>query len=268
MPSFSATNGVQLHYSDWGKGRPVILLHGWPLSSASWDYHAVRLVERGYRVIRYDRRGFGRSEQPWAGYDYDTLAADLQALFLHLGLNDAVLVGFSMASGEVARYLAHYGSATVSAAVIISGVTPMLAQSETNPQGIPAEGFASFEEALINDLGRTLYDYAHTQFDDPSLREDYLAMARQASARAITATGRAWYETDFHADLASISIPALILHGSADQNAPAELTGRKAHKLIANSRYVEYPDVGHYLPYEVKNCLLDDLLTFLQEATT
>lgn len=263
MPWFSATEGVQLHYSDWGQGRPVVLLHGWPLNSASWDYHAIRLVERGYRVIRYDRRGFGRSEQPWTGYDYDTLAADLQALLQHLNLEDAVLVGFSMASGEVARYLSRYGNAAVSAVAIVSGITPMLAQSPANPQGIPAAGFAGFEQALNENVGPTLYDYAHSQFTAPSLREDYLAMARQASARAVAATARAWYETDFHADLAAIDVPALILHGSADQSAPAELTGRKAHALIASSQYEEYPDVGHYLPYQAKERLNDDLLAFL-----
>lgn len=265
MPWFSTTDGVQLHYSDWGQGRPVVLLHGWPLNSASWDYHAVRLAERGYRVIRYDRRGFGRSEQPWSGYDYDTLTADLQALLQHLDLDDAVLVGFSMAAGEVARYLARHGDAAVSAAVIVSGITPMLAQSQANPDGIPAAGFAGFEQALIANLGPTLYDYARSQFVDPSLREDYLAMARQASPRAITATARAWYETDFHADLAAIDVPTLILHGAADQSAPAELTGRKAHAMVTSSRYVEYPGVGHYLPYEAKDRLTDDLLAFLKE---
>lgn len=263
MSWFSAADGAQLYYSDWGQGRPIILLHGWPLNSASWDYHAVQLVEHGYRVIRYDRRGFGRSDQPWAGYEYDTLAADLHALMLHLDLRDAVLVGFSMASGEVARYLARHGSATVSAAVIVSGVTPLLAQTETNPGGIPAAGFADFERALTNNLGPTLYDYAQSQFPDASLREDYLGMARQASARAITATARAWYETDFHADLAAIDVPTLILHGGADQSAPPELTGRKAHALVTASRYLEYAEVGHYLPFEAKDRLTGDLLAFL-----
>lgn len=267
MPWFSSTDGVQLHYSDWGQGRPVVMLHGWPLHSASWDFHAGQLADRGYRVIRYDRRGFGRSEQPWAGYDYDTLAADLQALLQHLDLEDTVLVGFSMAAGEVARYLARYGSAAVSAAVIVSGITPMLAQSETNPGGIPAAGFADFERALIENLGPTLYGYAHSQFADPSLRHDYLAMARQACARAIAVTARAWYETDFHADLTAIDVPVLILHGSADQSAPVELTGRKANALIARSHYVEYPDVGHYLPYEAKDRLTEDLLAFLDKST-
>ncbi|AUL46478.1 alpha/beta hydrolase [Bordetella trematum] len=267
MRCFTATDGVQLHYTDWGQGRPVVLLHGWPLSLTSWDYHAIRLVEHGYRVIRYDRRGFGRSEQPWNGYDYDTLAADLGALLRHLALDDAVLVGFSMAAGEVVRYLARYGNAAVSAAVLIAGVTPMLAQSPTNPQGIPAADFAGFEQALSDAPGPTLSAYAHSQFSDSSWREDYLAMARQASARAIAATARAWYATDFHADLATISVPILILHGGADQSAPAALTGRKTHALIPASRYVEYPAIGHYLPLEAKERLTEDLLVFL-EATS
>ncbi len=267
MRCFTATDGVQLHYTDWGHGRPVVMLHGWPLNLASWDYHATRLAERGYRVIRYDRRGFGRSEQPWNGYDYDTLAADLNALLQHLNLDDAVLVGFSMAAGEVVRYLARYGNATVSAAVLIAGVTPMLAQSQANPQGIPIASFAGFEQALNDSPGPTLFAYAHSQFSDPSWREDYLAMARQASAKAIAATARAWYATDFHADLKAIDVPTLILHGAADQSAPAEITGRKAHALIATSRYVEYPDIGHYLPQEAKERLSDDLLTFLEETS-
>lgn len=266
MSFFTTADGVKLYYSDEGNGHPIVLLHGWPLSSASWDYHASRLIECGYRVIRYDRRGFGRSGQPSTGYDYDSLALDLKVLMQHLNLNAAVLVGFSMAAGEVVRYLSRYGSEAVSAVVLVSGVTPLIAQSENNPQGMPAIDFSGFEQALVDNLGLTLHDYAYAQFSDHVIRSQYLAMVRQASPRAVLETARSWYATDFHEDLAALDVPTLILHGSADQSAPTEYTGRKAHALIASSRYIEYEGVGHYLPYEEKEGLIDDLLVFMDES--
>lgn len=267
MSWLSTADGTQLFYTDWGQGRPIILLHGWLMNSSSWDYHAMRLVERGYRVIRYDRRGFGRSDQPWTGYDYDTLTSDLHTLIQHLGLRDAALVGFSMGAGEVARYLARHGNTAVSAAVFVSGITPQVAQSEANPDGMPSADFANYEQAMTENLSQTLYDYAQAQFPDPALREDYLTMTRQASLRAVLATARAWYETDFHADLATIDVPTLILHGDADQSALPAVTGRKTHALVAGSQYLEYPGIGHYLPFEAKQRLLNDLLAFLANGS-
>lgn len=263
MPFFQTHGGVALHYNDWGSGRPVVLIHGWPLTSANWEYQAARLVENGYRVISYDRRGFGRSDQPWTGYDYDTLSDDLHQLIQHLGLRQAVLAGYSMGSGEVVRYLSRQGTDAVSGAMLVSGVVPLLAQSDRNPNGMDRAAFDGLLQALLHDRVKCLSDYAHALFADESLRAWYLNMTYQASDRAIAACAQAWYGTDFYEDLAAVTVPALIVHGAADESAPAAMTGRLASQLIPSAQYVEYADAGHYLLFEHKARVAEDMLNFL-----
>lgn len=263
MPVFHTQDRVELNYNDWGQGRPVVLLHGWPLTNESWDDIASALVGEGYRVIAPDRRGFGRSDRPWHGYDYDTLTDDLSQLLEHLNLKNAVLIGYSMGSGEVARYISRFRSERVTGVVIIAGITPQLARSETNPGGMALNDFKGFLDALISDRIGCLDGYVRATFADVAMQNWYSHMAHQASTRAIISSAESWYSTNFREDLQSIDIPTLIIHGSADQSAPVEITGRESARLIKHAQYIEYESDGHYLPFENRNRLVNDLLSFL-----
>ena len=261
MPFVRTSDDVALHYSDWGSGQPVLLIHGWPLTAEMWEYQASALVEAGYRVISYDRRGFGRSDRPWSRYDYDRLADDLDSLIRHLDLRDIVLVGFSMGGGEVARFLSRHGAARVAGAALIAAVTPCLARHPDNPHGL--------DHAVFDRVG-FLAGYAETVFRpgmDPvvaaGLKAWYLSMALPASGPATLATVRAWYETDFRPDMSAFTVPTLILHGAQDQSVPAAIAGRAAASLIQGARYVEYAEAGHFLPVDEKTRVTADLLAFL-----
>ncbi|AMB88063.1 arylesterase [Pseudomonas agarici] len=264
MPCFHTQDGVALHYNDWGQGRPVVLIHGWPLTSESWDYQANRLVDQGLRVISYDRRGFGRSDRPWNGYDFQTFSDDLRGLIQHLKLQNAVLVGYSMGSGEVARYLGRFGAEGICGAVLLAGVTPQLAQSANNPLGMERAAFDGLKQALCDDRIGCLDGYAHATFSEVAMQQWYLHMTYQASSRAVIDSAEAWYSTDFHEDLKKFSVPTLIIHGDSDQSAPVAVTGRKAAQLIPHARYVEYKNEGHYLPFECRERVTEDLLAFLK----
>ena len=235
---------VELYYEDHGSGSPVVLIHGWPLSGRSWENQVPALVEAGHRVITYDRRGFGDSSQPWSGYDYDTFAADLDALLTRLGLTDVTLVGFSMGGGEVARYIRRFGTARVSKAVLASAVPPYLYQSEDNPDGgLDDATIQEFQDGVRGDRlafldGFTANFFTAGDRDDlvsePS-RVYHRNIAAFASPKAtldcITAFGR----TDFRDDLAEFDVPTLIIHGDSDGIVPFEVSGKRSHEMIANS---------------------------------
>ncbi len=235
---------VELHYEDAGSGKPVVLIHGWPLSSRSWEAQVPALVEAGYRVVSYDRRGFGRSSQPWTGYDYDTFAADLDALLTHLDLNGVTLVGFSMGGGEVARYIARYGSRRVAKAVFAAAVPPFLHKSEGNPDGgLDDATIAQFEGGVKTDRLAFLEAFTANFFkagDKVLVSESLRVYARNIAAFAspkgtldcIGAFGR----TDFRADLEKIKVPTLVIHGDSDAIVPFEVSGARTHKAIAGSR--------------------------------
>ena len=200
MPYVKAKDGTQLYYYDWGTGAPVVLIHGWPLTSASWEYRAAALAQSGFRVIAYDRRGFGRSGWPYSGYDYDTLAADLSTVLDTLDLKGATLVGFSMGGGEVARYLGKYGPARIAKAVLISAVTPFLLKTDDNPEGVDKKVFDGIVEALQKDRALFLHDFwpkfygrtlVHHTVSDPFL-EFTQEMAMTASPKATIDLVRAW----------------------------------------------------------------------------
>ncbi|MBN9446700.1 MAG: alpha/beta hydrolase [Bosea sp.] len=270
MPFVRTSDDVALHYSDWGSGQPVLLIHGWPLTAEMWEYQASALVDAGYRVISYDRRGFGRSDRPWSRYDYDRLADDLDSLIRHLDLRDIVLVGFSMGGGEVARFLSRHGAARVAGAALIAAVTPCLARHPDNPHGLDRAVFDGLAAALSGDRIGFLAGYAETVFrpgTDPvvaaGLKAWYLSMALPASGPATLATARAWYETDFRPDMSAFTVPTLILHGAQDQSVPAAIAGRAAASLIPGARYVEYAEAGHFLPVDEKTRVTADLLAFL-----
>jgi len=274
MPYLQTDDETEIYYYDWGAGDPVVLIHGWPLTSASWEYQAGFLADNGCRVIAYDRRGFGRSEWSYSGYDYDTLAGDLNALLEDLDLKDVTLVGFSMGGGEVARYLATYGDSRVARAVFISSVTPYLLKTEDNPEGIDASIFDKMVVSLEEDRPAFLKEFAQKFYGrtlvNHTVSEPFLeftgAMALTGSPVATLELVAAWSETDFRSDLASITVPTLVIHGTDDQTVPIEASGRRTAQLIPNAQLIEYEDEPHGLFATAAEELNDDLLTFIKGA--
>ena len=238
---------VELYYEDHGSGSPVVLIHGWPLSGRSWENQVPALVDAGHRVITYDRRGFGHSSQPWTGYDYDTFAADLDALLEHLDLSDVTLVGFSMGGGEVVRYIGRYGTARVSRAVLAAAVPPYLYKSEDNPEGgLDDATIQQFQDGVRSDRIAFLDGFT-TSFFTAGDRSDLISeptrlynreIAAFASPKGtldcITAFGR----TDFRDDLARVTVPTLVIHGDSDAIVPFEISGKRSHETIEGSSLV------------------------------
>jgi non-heme chloroperoxidase len=238
---------IELHYEDHGAGAPVVLIHGWPLSGRSWEAQVPALVEAGYRVVAYDRRGFGASSQPWGGYDYDTFAADLQALLEHLDLRDVTLVGFSMGGGEVVRHIATYGTERVARAVLAAAVPPYLLKSGDNPDGgLDEATIAQFEGGVKGDRLAFLDEFTKGFFAAGD-RTDLISEPQRIYARDIAAFASpkgtldciaAFGRTDFREDAARISVPTLVIHGDSDAIVPFEVSGKRSHELIENSRLV------------------------------
>ncbi|MFD9376450.1 alpha/beta fold hydrolase [Streptomyces sp. NPDC059999] len=237
-------HSVELHFEDFGRGRPVVLVHGWPLSGRSWEPQVGPLVEAGYRVITYDRRGFGSSTQPWEGYDYDTLAADLDALLTDLDLRDATLVGFSMGGGEVVRYLHNYGSSRVRQAVLAAAVPPYLHKSADNPDGgLDDAAITQFEDGVRSDRPAFLEGFV-TGFFQAGEKTDLVSAAQHryhvhlaegASPQGTLDCIKAFARTDFRDDLARIDVPTLIVHGSQDAIVPFEVSGKRSHEALPGS---------------------------------
>jgi pimeloyl-ACP methyl ester carboxylesterase len=272
MSFIRTSDGIELFYNDWGTGRPVVLIHGWPLDSDMWSDQAAFLAERGLRVIAYDRRGFGRSAQPWSGYDYDTLSADLAAVMNGLDLRDAVIVGFSMGGGEVARYLGRYGSDRVAKAALISAVTPYLLKTDDNPTGVEQSTFDEMLKGLAEDRPHFLAGFGQKFFGnsllDKKVSAEMLAwtlqMAMMGSLRATLECAKAFATTDFRRDMAAFDIPTLIIHGTADKTVPIETSARVAAELIEGATLIEYDGEPHGLHATAKDRLNKDLLAFLQ----
>lgn len=264
---FQAQDGTRLFYTDSGTGKPLVLIHGWPLSSAMWEYQTNVLAERGIRCVAYDRRGFGRSDHPYGGYDFDTLASDLKQLLDHLDLQNVTLAGFSMGGGEVARYMRNYAGAKVSKIALISSVTPFLIESDENPDGVDKSVFEQMQFDLQVDRPAFITEFAKQFFgvnwmsspvSDPMLAAT-CEEAMQASARATLACVRAFSETDFRSDLQTIAVPTLVIHGDSDETIPIEASGRKSAQLIKDARLAVYPGAPHGLFYTERAKLNDDL---------
>ncbi len=238
-----ANQPIKLHYEDYGTGKPVVLIHGWPLSGRSWEAQVPALVNAGYRVIAYDRRGFGSSSQPWSGYDYDTFVADLHSLITQLDLKDATLVGFSMGGGEVARYISTHGNARVSKAVFAGAVPPYLYKSTDNPEGgLDDATIKQFQGGVTGDRMAFLDGFTHAFFSSGNklqVSEAQRVYARDlaafASPKATLDCIAAFSYTDFRADLAKIKVPTLVIHGDSDGIVPLEVSGARTHKAIAGS---------------------------------
>jgi pimeloyl-ACP methyl ester carboxylesterase len=270
MPFIETSDTTSLFYNDWGTGRPVVLIHGWPLQADMWEYQSVFLASHGLRVIAYDRRGFGRSSQPWTGYDYDTLADDLATVLETLDVHDATLVGFSMGGGEVARCIGKHGSSRVAKAVLVSSVTPYLQKGADNPDGVDKSVFDQMVDGLHNDrphflaaFGKQFFGAGLLNFEVTSeILQWSLGMALQASPKATLDCVRAFAETDFRADLAAVRVPTLVIHGGSDATVPADKSGRLAAALVAGAEYKEYDGAPHALFFTERDRLNRDLLEF------
>ncbi|HEY2670337.1 MAG TPA: alpha/beta hydrolase [Rugosimonospora sp.] len=263
---------IDLYYEDHGNGAPVVLVHGWPLSGASWEKQAMALMDAGYRVITYDRRGFGRSSRPMWGYEYDTLARDLDMLVSALDLRDATLVGFSMGTGEVARYLGRYGSARVRRAAFLSSVPPFLLKTDDNPSGVDQGVFDQIMTSLSRDrlayLTMFLNDFYNVDVLGGSLVSDDVVrfswnVAADSSPKAIADAVPAWL-TDFRGDIPRIDVPALIIHGDADRVMPIGATAMPLHEMLQGSRMVTVEGGPHGIIWTHADQVNTELMDFLK----
>ena len=260
---------IEIYYEDHGAGQPVVLIHGYPLSGRGWDKQVPALLEAGYRVITYDRRGFGKSSQPASGYDYDTFAADLNTLLEHLDLRDAVLVGHSMGTGEVTRYLGRYGPARVAKGVLVAPIPPYLLQAGDNPDGVPQAVFDGFTAAARADTPAWMKGFLDSFYNTDTLRGTLVSdqaftaswnLAVTASATAAVACIATW-TTDFRDDLPEIGVPMLVIQGDADQVLPLDKTGQRLPGLIKDVQLIIVEGGPHAIPWthasQVNTALLD-----------
>jgi non-heme chloroperoxidase len=264
---------IELYYTDQGSGQPVVLIHGFPLNGESWGKQQAALLDAGYRVIAYDRRGFGASSKAGSGYDYDTFAADLHALMEDLDLKDAILVGFSMGTGEVARYLSRYGSGRVAKAAFLGSLEPYLLKTDDNPDGA---GPQDFFDGIAQSVREDRYAFIGGFFKDFYNLDDTLGsrisqeavdasiqVANTASNAGISAAPLTW-PTDFRGDIGAVDVPALILHGTADNILPIDATARRFRKLLPDATYVEIEGAPHGLLWTHGDEVNEALLAFLR----
>ncbi len=261
---------VDIHYKDYGQGKPVILIHGWPLSHRAWEQQVWRIVKEGFRCISYDRRGFGISSAPWDGYDYSSLAEDLHEIIEQLELREVTLVGFSMGGGEVVRYISNFGTNRLSKIALVSSIIPLVAQKEDNPEGVPQEDIENIIDALQKDrvgflkgFHKNFYNSEHTSISEEQLHYDW-TIAAYASPRATIQCALSWAETDFRPELNKIDIPTLIVHGDSDNIVPIETSGKQAAEMISDNRFEIIEDGPHGLHLTHKEEFNDILISFLK----
>lgn len=271
MAYIKTRDQVDLYVKDWGSGRPVVLLHGWPLNADSWDDQALALVNAGHRVIAYDRRGFGRSSQPFGGYDYDTLADDLAQVLEATGAGDATLVGFSMGGGEVARYMSRHGGKGLVGAGLISSVVPYLLKDDSNPDGVPEKMLEEQMKApILKDRPAFLAQFAEQFYGvgyitspvSQAVLDHFVTMALQGGLPGTLACIDSFGKTDFRPDLAAFHVPTLIVHGTSDKTVPIDPSARAAAAGIAQARLIEYDGEPHGLNVTAKDRLTRDLIDF------
>jgi non-heme chloroperoxidase len=267
------SSNIDLYYKDWGKGQPVVFSHGWPLSCDAFEDQMSFLATRGYRCIGHDRRGHGRSSQPWGGNDLDTYADDLAKLAEHLDLKDAIHVGHSTGGGEVARYIARHGSKRVAKAVLISAIPPLMLKTAANPDGLPIDVFdqirasvASDRSQFWKDLSMAFYGYNRPGAKiSEGVRESFWLQGMMAGFPAAYECIKAFSETDQYEDLKKIEVPTLVMHGDDDQIVPIEIAGMKSSKLIKNAKLKVYKGAPHGMCTTHKNIINEDLLAFFKD---
>jgi len=276
MPFIETHDGAELYYTDLGSGQPIVLIHGWPFNGDMWEKQSTWLAENGFRTITYDRRGFGRSEQTWAGYDYDSLAEDLKSLMDELDLKNAVLVGFSMGGGEVVRYLSSFGKERVAKAVLISAVPPYLLKTADNPDGVDEKVFADIEEDIRKDRPNFLKSFVPKFYGRSALKhtvseavlEWSQAMGMTGSLRATLETAHSWATTDFRSEMERIHVPVRIIHGTSDATVPINASSRRSLEILPNATLSEYEGEPHGLFLTASDRLNEELLEFISGRPT
>jgi non-heme chloroperoxidase len=267
---------VNISYSDYGHGTPVILIHGWPLNKHMWEHQVGDLVDAGFRVIKYDRRGFGDSDKPWDGYDYDTLTDDLHEIIQQLNLRNAVLVGFSMGGGEAVRYLTRYSNERIAGMVLISAVPPYLGKTDDNPDGVAQSVFNEMMKDMKEDRFDFLSEFGKKFFGvnvvnkpvSKAMLKYYCMLGSMASPRATQECAKAFATTDFRQDVASVNVPTFIIHGGADKTVPIEASSDRTSTMIRDSLYKVYDGAPHGLFYTHKEELNRDLIDFIHNLET
>jgi pimeloyl-ACP methyl ester carboxylesterase len=265
---------INIHYQDWGTGPVAVFIHGWPVNLEMWEYQRTELAAKGIRCVAYDRRGFGKSEKPWSGYDYDTMTDDLKAVLDGLDLQDVTLVGFSMGGGEVVRYFSRHGGARVKKAVLVAAVTPYLLKTDDNPKGVPAEVFEGMAKAIAEDRPAFLKEFGKAFFGvniikkpvSAAILEQHWHLAMEGTLHATLECAKAFSQTDFRKDLPQVNVPTLIIHGDADKTVPIEPTAQEAVKAIPDAKLVVYEDAAHGLFITEKERLNKDLAEFILGA--
>jgi len=270
MTTIKTKDGTEIYYKDWGKGQPIVFSHGWPLSSDAWEDQMYFRASNGYRVIAHDRRGHGRSGQPWQGNDMDQYADDLAELFEKLDLKDAIMIGHSTGGGEVARYIGRHGTKRVAKAVLVGAVPPLMLKTDANPEGLPIDVFNGIRDGVIadrsqffKDLSLPFYSYNRTGAKiSEGVREAFWLQGMMAGMPASYFCIKAFSETDFTEDLRKIDVPTLFIHGDDDQIVPIDDAARKAVKLVNNATLKVYARAPHGLATTHKAQLNNDLLDF------
>jgi non-heme chloroperoxidase len=272
MPTFTTSDDTQIYYKDWGTGQPVVFSHGWPLNADAWDEQLFFLASNGYRVIAHDRRGHGRSGQPWTGNDMDTYADDLADLIAELDLNDVVHVGHSTGGGEVVRYIGRHGTQRVAKAVLIDAVPPLMLKTADNPEGLPIEVFNELRAGLLADRSQFYKDFsalfygANRQGSKVSqgVRDAFWRLSMQAGVAGAYQCIKAFSETDFRDDLKKIDVPTLVIHGDDDQIVPFAVGGQRSAKMIKGAELKVYRGGPHGLMSTHQQQLNADLVDFIR----